>query len=128
VSWRLTIRADGRVEHARFAGLDQLLSALERRGRELADSASTRAVDLKVKRFDPVQQVVARLELAGPERFLPSVRAGVDVRGDGSTEAFRGALRRAVLEPRPGEDAFLTLRRALADVLEAAGADGGERA
>ncbi len=128
MSWRLTIRADGRVEHERFDGLDRLLDALEDRGRDLAESASGRAVDLKVKRFEPVQQVVARLELAGPERFMPSVRAGVDVRGDGSTEAFRGAVRRVVLEQRSGEDAFAVLRRALADVLEAAGADDREGA
>jgi hypothetical protein len=121
MAWRLTVRASHRVERSRFDGLDQLLDALERRGRELARSASSAAVDLKVKRFEPVQQVAARLELAGPERLLPSVRAGVDVRGDGSTEAFRGGVRRVLLEQRSGEDAFAALRRALADVLEAAG-------
>jgi hypothetical protein len=128
MSWRLTVRTDGKVEHERFDGLDQLLKVLEHRGRELADSASGRAVDLKVKRIEPVQQVVARLELAGPERLIPSVRAGIDVRGDGSTEAFRGAIRRTVLDQRIGEDAFAALRRTLADVLEAAGAAGVEDA
>jgi hypothetical protein len=44
------------------------------------------------------------------------------VRGDGSTEAFRGQLKRTLLEQRSGEDAFAVLRRALADVLAAAGA------
>jgi hypothetical protein len=124
VSWRLTVRAEHRVERQRFDGLDQLLDALERRGRELARSAAGDAVDLKVRRFEPVQQVVARLELAGPERLMPSVKAGLDVRGDGSTEAFRGGARRALLEQRRGEDAFAALRRALADVLEAAGGRG----
>jgi len=122
VSWRLTTRTDGRVEQLRFEGLDQLLDALEARGRELAGSAQGRSVDLKVKRFDPGQQVLARLELAGPERLLPSVRAGVDVHGDGSTEAFRGGVRRVRLDQRPGEDAFAALRRGLGDVLQAAGA------
>jgi hypothetical protein len=65
--------------------------------------------------------VVARLELSGPERLLPSARAGVDVHGDGSTKAFRGGIHRLELEQRSGEDAFSALRRALADVLEAAG-------
>ena len=109
------------MEHARFEGLDQALGALEARGRELASSASGKTVDVKLKQFEPVQQVIARLELAGPERLMPSVRAGVDVRGDGSSEAFRGRIRRQLLEQRPGEDAFVALRRALADVLAAAG-------
>jgi hypothetical protein len=126
VSWRLTIRAEGRVEQLRFDGLDRLLDALQARGRELAGAAKTRPVDLKVARFDPEQQVVARLELAGPERLLPSVRAGVDIHGDGSSEAFRGAVRRVALEQRRGEDAFAALRRALGDVLAAAGSSGSE--
>jgi hypothetical protein len=121
VAWRLTVRAGPKLEHASFDGLDRLLDALEVRGRELAGSAPGEALDAKIKRFEPVQQVVGRLELSGPERLLPSVRAGVDVRGDGSTEAFRGRVRRVMLEQRPDEDAFAALRRSLADVLAAAG-------
>jgi len=125
VPWRLTVRSGPRVEHSSYEGLDQLLDALEARGRELARSAPDSSVDTKLKRFEPAQQVVARLELSGPERILPSVRAGVDVRGDGSTEAFRGRIRRAMLEQRADEDAFTVLRRALSDVLAAAGAGEG---
>jgi hypothetical protein len=115
VAWRLTVRAGPRVERTDYEGLDQLLDALEARGRELARSAPDEVLDA---------QVVARLELSGPERLLPSVRAGVDVRGDGSTEAFRGRIRRVMLDQRPGEDAFAALRRTLADVLAAAGQAG----
>lgn len=123
MSWRLTVRADGRVGHGRYEGLDQLLDDLEARGRDLAASASARAVDLKVKRFEPAQPVTARLELAGPERWFPSVRAGVDIRGDGSAAAFRGGVRRVELERRGDDDAFAALRRSLSDVLTAAGAE-----
>jgi hypothetical protein len=121
--WRLTVRAGPRVQRGSFEALSKLLDALEDRGRELVRSARGEAVDTKLKRFEPVQQVIARLELSGPERLLPSVRAGVDVRGDGSTEAFRGRVRRVMLDRRADEDAFAALRRALADVLAAAGVD-----
>ncbi len=124
--WRLTVRAAHRVERLSFDGLDQLIDELEARGRELASSAasSARVLSVKVARFEPAQQVTARLELAGPERLLPSVRAGIDVHGDGSTEAFRGGIRRRALERRAGQDAFSALREALADVLAAAGEAG----
>jgi hypothetical protein len=119
--WRLTVRAEHRVARSSFDDLGRALDALEARGRELAAAAPREAVDVKIKQFTPAEQVSARLELAGPERWFPSVRTGVDLRGDGSATAFRGAVRRVELEQRSGEDAFGALRRALDDVLEAAG-------
>ena len=80
-------------------------------GREVARGPDE-VVDAKFKRFDPVEQVVARLELAGPERLMPSVRAGVDVRGDGSVEAYRGRVQRQVIPERGSESPFTALRRA----------------
>jgi len=98
------------VERARFDELAKALAALERRGEELQDDADARAVDLKVgRRFAPVQQVVARLELVGPGRL----RAGVDVRGDGSAEAWTGRVRRKLVEQLPRETPYDALRRAL---------------
>jgi len=61
---------------------------------------------------------VARLELAGPERRLAGTRAGIDIRGDGSTEAYLGRVRRQALEAEPAagpESAVGALRRALLD-------------
>jgi hypothetical protein len=99
------------VARERFDDLDAALDALRSRVQELADGPSRGPVDAKLRRFEPVQQVAARLELAGPERLVASVRAGIDVRGDGSTEAFLGRVRRQLIKPRRGEDAHGALAR-----------------
>jgi hypothetical protein len=110
VSYRLTVRRGPKVEQERFAGLPAAIDAVERRGRELEGEAANLAVGGRLlRRIDPVQQVVARLELAGP-RWL---RAGVDVRGDGSSEGYTGRLRRELIEQRRGESVYDALRRAL---------------
>ena len=113
--WKLTERAGPKVRRSSFDDVERALDALESRGRELAQSAPREAVDVRFKRFEPQQRVVARLELAGPERFVPSVRAGVDVRGDGSVQAFRGRVRREVIAEQGGESPYAALRRVLAE-------------
>jgi hypothetical protein len=106
----LKTRSGAKVERASFDGLGEALAALERRGEELQESADARTIDMKVgRRFEPVQQVVARLELAGPGRL----RAGVDVRGDGSAEAWTGRVRRKLVEQLPRETPYDALRRSL---------------
>jgi hypothetical protein len=111
--WKLTVRVGPKVERRRFDALDDALGALEERGSELAADVRRKPVDVRFKRFEPIQQVVARIELAGPERLIPTTRGGVDVRGDGSVEAYVGRVRREVVEERKGESAFKALRRAL---------------
>lgn len=96
-----------------FADVERALDALEQRGRTLAEAAPGEAVNVRVRRFEPGQRVIARLELSGPERFAPTVRAGLDIRGDGSVEAFTGRMRREVVDPQRGETPYAALRRRL---------------
>ena len=108
--YTVTIRQGPKVTRERYAELEAAVGAVEERGRELQRGADARAVGGGlIRRIEPVQQVVARLELRGPGR----VRAGVDVRGDGSSEAYTGRVRRRLVEQRAGEDAYRALRRAL---------------
>lgn len=113
--WKLTVRSGPKVKRSSFPDIQPALEELEARGRELARSAPDQAVDVKFKRFEPAQQVIARLELAGPERFVPSVRVGLDVRGDGSVEAYRGRVRRAVIQEHNGESTYAALRRVIGE-------------
>ena len=113
MAWTLTVRSGGRVERERFAALEDVLEAVEARARALEDSAPKRPLDLRYKRLEPVQQVFARIELAGPERLLASVRAGIDIRGDGSAEPFLGRVRRRAVARRGGESAMAALKRVL---------------
>ncbi len=117
----MTVRIGPKVERSRYDELHGALDAAEARAREIAGELPGRAIDTPIKRFDPVQQVAARLELAGPERLVPSVRAGLDVRGDGSTEAYLGRVRREAIEQRKGENAYRALRRAMAEKVKGKG-------
>ena len=107
----MTVRHGPRVKKERYGELTEALDAMERLGLELEGEADRRAVDLRVRRFEPVQQVAARIELSGPGRM----RAGLDVRGDGSVEGYTGRVRRRLVEQEPGESPYAALRRALSD-------------
>ncbi len=98
-----------------FGALDQALEALERHARQLSDAAPRQGLDAKFKRFAPAQRVSARIELAGPQRLVPSLRAGLDVHGDGSVQAYRGRVRRQLIAPVSGESVYAALRRELSE-------------
>ena len=107
--FRLKIRHGARVERARFRDLAGALAEIEARGALLEASADARPLDLVTRHLEPVQQVIARLELSGPGRLF----AGIDVRGDGSAEAWTGRVRRRLVEQRDGESSYEALRRTL---------------
>jgi hypothetical protein len=107
--YTLTVRRRGATDRERFASLGEALDALEARLDALSRPERRRAERGLGREYEPVQQVAARGEVAGPGRL----RAGVDLRGDGSAEAFTGRWRRQLVERRSGETAYDALRRAL---------------
>jgi hypothetical protein len=109
VEYRVVVRSGPRVARLEAGSLDAALELIEARARELARGPRSEAVELRYKTFEPVQQVAHRIELSGPRR----VHAGVDVRGDGSVEAWTGRLRRRVVEQEKGESPYDALRRTL---------------
>ena len=106
--YTLTARISGKVEHERFDDFEAALDALERRGHALQGQADAEVVGGSLmRRFEPEDQVTARLELSGPRRL----RVGVDVRGDGSAVPFTGRVLRRPAERCKRESAYDALRR-----------------
>lgn len=110
--YTVTIRVGPKVEHERVDELGAAIDVLERRLTTLGP-AGRRTTRTFVRTYEPAAQVAARGEIAGPGRSSTRVRAGADVRGDGSIEVYRGRLRREPIEQRRGESAFDALRRNL---------------
>ena len=119
MGWKLTIRSGPKVQRSRFESLEPALAELERRAGEFAAAPAPAPVDAKFTRFEASQRVIARLELSGPQRMMSAVRAGVDVRGDGSIEAYRGRVRRELIEPGHGESIYAALRRTVTEAAAA---------
>jgi hypothetical protein len=105
--WTVRVRSGPRVERVRHDELGDALAAIEAHGRALEQTADAKPRAPLGRTIEPVQQVVGRIELSGPGR----VRAGIDVRGDGSAEGWTGRLRRVVLVQRRGESPYDALRR-----------------
>jgi hypothetical protein len=111
--FRLTVREGPRVSRARHERLEEALEDLAAHVSRLSQRSPREAIDLPTRRFEPIAQVVARMEVTGPQRLLPSVRAGIDVRGDGSAEAWTGRTSRQVVEQEDGEAPVAALWRVL---------------
>ena len=108
--YAVTVRTRGKVERGHYESLAAALAEIGRRAYLLEQAGLRGGVGGRLlRRIDPVAQVVGRLELSGPQRL----RAGLDVRGDGSSEAFRGRLRRSLIPQRGGESACDALARSL---------------
>jgi hypothetical protein len=109
----LTVRTGPKVARERFPTLDEALEELETRAARLTLKPKRETIDVKVRQFSPEVQVAARLEVAGPGRFLPPKRGGVDVRGDGSVQAYVGGMRKRPLKAKGRTTPYEALRQAL---------------
>ncbi|HWX45151.1 MAG TPA: hypothetical protein VNY52_07485 [Solirubrobacteraceae bacterium] len=114
--WTLTVRSGPRVQRMRFPTLGETIDALEERIDALAPEARRHAIHAAGRRYDPARQVAVRAEIAGPGGLLGGPRGGVDMRGDGSVEAYTGRVKRRLVPLLPGESAHDALRRVLQEV------------
>jgi hypothetical protein len=112
--WRLTVRNGPHVERMRYPTLDAAVDAMEERMDALAPSARRDAIQVFRRRFDAIRQVAVRAEITAPGGLLGGLRGGVDLRGDGSAEAYVGRYRRSLVELKAGETAYDGLRRTMA--------------
>ena len=108
MSWQVVVRRGPRVERQRAGSLDEALELLELETRVAANTERRPDIDVRFRRFTPAEQVAVRAELRGP-----GPRAGFDVRGDGSVQAWTGRVRRRLVEPEGDETVYDALRRAL---------------
>jgi hypothetical protein len=105
LSYRVTVRRGPKVERSKHESLDEALVVVEADARTAPRRGSVVFIS---RHYEPEDLVAVRIELKGS-----GVRAGLDVRGDGTVVAWTGRIRRAVIEPRPGESPYAALRRTL---------------
>lgn len=111
-TWKVTVRRGPKVEVSRSGSLAEALDTMER-ALDCAGDVRRGTARAFAREIDPVAQVAVRAEVAGPQRWFAAVRGGVDLRGDGSPEAWTGRLSKQVVKRRGGESAMDALRRVL---------------
>ncbi|MCX6389185.1 MAG: hypothetical protein NT122_00915 [Solirubrobacterales bacterium] len=94
--------------------LDDALHELQAETAEAASRPPAKEIDVKIRYYRPEDLVRMRAQLRGPQRFVPQVRCGIDVRGDGSLEPWIGGAERHDVKLQSGENAWQALRRELA--------------
>ena len=108
MSWQVVVRTGPRVQKQRADSLQEALELLETETRVAANTVRRPEIDVRFRRFAPGDQVGTRVELRGR-----GPRAGFDVRGDGSVQAWTGRMRRRLIEPEGDETVYEALKRAL---------------
>lgn len=111
--WRLVVRDGASVRKSTWPTLAEALDQQQAETVEAANRPEVHAIDLKVRDFEPGDQVVMRAGIKGPQRWVPKVRCGIDVRGDGSVKPWIGGAGKREVDVRKKETPWLALRREL---------------
>lgn len=111
MSWKVTVRHGSQVKRERFETLAEAMD--EARSQVDAVRREGGLPEISAFRdYAPDQRVHARIEISGPG-LIRSPEGGLDVTGDGSVVAYRGAIRKRPLGAASLDDAFARLRQAL---------------
>ena len=105
-------RGGGEVEQEGFDELEEAVAAMRGKALEIRSEGRARPVR-SLRRFEPGDQVNARLQLSGRGRPFHKPTAGVDVRGDGTFVPFAGGVRREELDPTDHDTPFDIVRETL---------------
>lgn len=111
--YTVTIRVGSKITRSRHDALDAAIDALEVELTTLGPAGRRATRKALTREYTPDAQVAARGELRGPTRINPRIRAGADVRGDGSIEVYQGKVVRRPIELGRRERPFDGLRREL---------------
>ena len=102
----------GKVAKFDFATEDELFAKLEDElASQIDDTRGLGKVKSPLRDYEAIEIVHSRLEVGIPEGRFKKRRGGIDVRRDGSTEAWLGRGSKELIEPRPGEGLVAALRR-----------------
>ncbi len=110
MGWRVTIRIGSKVTKHRAESAADAVAILE----DALTSADARRDETRAltRSYSPQQQVAARGEITGGT-WRARTHGGIDVRGDGSMEAYTGKVSRRLVSEQDGETPFAALLRAL---------------
>lgn len=111
--YTLKVREGSSVKRSRHETADELFDAVSRLSEELSDRADRQPVKSMFRDYEAIELVHGRVEVSIATGRFKHRRGGIDVRRDGSIEAFVGRTNRTVVEPTPGETVPQALRREL---------------
>jgi hypothetical protein len=110
-NWKLTVRNGAEVDHEGFDDVAEAVARMRERALDIRAEGPPKTSNV-LRKFEPKDQVTARLELSGRGLFNKPA-AGIDVRGDGTFTPYRGGLRREELDPSGHDTPFDLVRETL---------------